>query len=242
MLKANVESLDGVDEAFHSLYEKQESGDFRLKVEGLEDTEALKKKKQIESEHRQKAETKAAELQQQLDAILKKQQEDADNNHRNKGDVEALDKSWQEKLAKRESELQAQIDALSGSVTTMTVDNVALGIANELAVEGSAKVLLPHIKSRLAAEQRDGQFVTVVRDANGKPSASTLDELKQEFANDAAFSHVIVGSKASGGGANGSRNQGGGAAAKTVTRSQFEAMDASSRMTFAKEGGSIKEE
>ena len=130
---------------------------------------------------------------------------------RKSGDVAALESSWAEKLAKRERELTQQIETMQGSITTMTVDNVAVRLANEIAVPGSADILIPHIKSRLAAEQRDGQFVTVVRDSAGKPSAATLDDLKTEFTTSPAFAPVIVGSKASGGGASGG-GKGGGAA------------------------------
>lgn len=130
---------------------------------------------------------------------------------RKSGNIEALEKSWQEKLAKAQADAQRTIDALQGSITTMTVDNVAVRLANEIAVPGSADILIPHIKARLAAEQRDGQFVTVVRDAQGKPSAASLDDLKTEFTTSPAFAPVIVGSKASGGGAGGG-SKGGGAA------------------------------
>lgn len=130
---------------------------------------------------------------------------------RKSGNIEALEKSWQEKLAKAQADAQRTIDALQGSITTMTVDNVAVRLANEIAVPGSADILIPHIKARLAAEQRDGQFVTVVRDAQGKPSAASLDDLKTEFMTSPAFAPVIVGSKASGGGAGGG-SKGGGAA------------------------------
>jgi len=130
---------------------------------------------------------------------------------RKSGNIEALEKSWQEKLAKAKADAQRTIDALQGSITTMTVDNVAVRLANEIAVPGSADILIPHIKARLAAEQRDGQFVTVVRDSAGKPSAASLDDLKTEFTTSPAFAPVIVGSKASGGGAGGG-SKGGGAA------------------------------
>jgi hypothetical protein len=76
-------------------------------------------------------------------------------------------------------------------------------------VQGSAKALLPHIERRLSVEQRDGKPVVVVLDAQGKLSAATLDELKAEIANDAAFAPLIAGSKASGGGAGGAGGGGG---------------------------------
>lgn len=48
-----------------------------------------------------------------------------------------------------------------------------------------------------------------VLDAGDKLSAATLDELKAEIANDAAFAPLIAGSKASGGGAGGAGGGGG---------------------------------
>jgi hypothetical protein len=105
------------------------------------------------------------------------------------------------------------IDTLQGSITTMTVDNVASRLASDIAVPGSADLLIPHIKARLAAEQRDGQFVTVVRDAQGNPSAASIDDLRNEFTTNPAFAPVIVGSKATGGGATGG-GKGGGAASQ----------------------------
>src|SRR5574343_1731633 len=68
------------------------------------------------------------------------------------GDVAALEKSWQDKLARREAELSDQIAKMSGAVTAMTVDAAASRLASELAVEGAAPGLLPHIRARLAAE------------------------------------------------------------------------------------------
>ena len=208
MLKFKIDSLDGLEDGVKALYEKQ--GDkFQLKVDGLpkgEDVAGLKAKVD-ELLAEKKAAKKAAE---EAEAARKAAEEET---ARKAGDVGALEKSWQDKLAKAQADAQRTIDTLQGSITTMTVDNVAVRLANEIAVPGSADILIPHIKSRLAAEQRDGQFVTVVRDSAGKPSAATLDDLKTEFTTHPAFAPVIVGSKASGGGASGG-GKGGGAAPK----------------------------
>lgn len=213
MLKLKIDTLDGVDEALHGLYEETDDG-YQLKVDGLEDTGALKRAKDREKAEAKKAKERADRLEQELSEVRQEIEDAKHSGAKKSGDVEALEKSWQEKLAKREAELTAQIESLSGSITTMTVDNVAMQLASELAVEGSAKVLLPHIKARLAVEQRDGQYITAVRDGEGKPSAMTVDELKAEFANDKAFSHVVAGSKASGSGASGGSNGGGAAKPK----------------------------
>lgn len=125
-------------------------------------------------------------------------------------DIETLEKSWQDKVNKTASEKDAQIGKLKGFVQATLIDNQAQSIANEIGLKGSEALLLPHIKARLAVEERDGKYVTVVKDANGQPSALSLTELKEEFQNNPAFAPVIVGSKASGSGAAG--NPAGGSA------------------------------
>jgi hypothetical protein len=172
---------------------------------------------------RKEAEAKAA---QEAEELLKKS-----------GDVSALEKSWQEKLAKQAGEYQTQIESLSGNLNGLLIDNVATKLASDLAIQGSADLLMPHIKSRLATEMRDGKFVTVVRDAKGQPSALTVDELAKEFTANPAFAPVLVGSKATGGSAAGSK--GGGATVKAISRSDFNALDHASRAEHVKTGGTV---
>ena len=117
------------------------------------------------------------------------------------GDVDALTKSWEAKLSKREQELAEEIKARDSRLLDLTVNAEARRIAADLAVPGSADVLLPHIKARL---QYDNGKVTVL-DAEGKPSASTVDELAKEIASNKAFAPLIVASLANGGGASGSK-------------------------------------
>lgn len=100
----------------------------------------------------------------------------------------------------------------------MLVDKEAARLAGELALAGCAGVLLPHIRARLAVDYADGAPITRVLGTDGKPSALTLDELKQEFAANEAFAPIIAGSKASGGGAGGSN---GGRAAPSANRSKM---------------------
>jgi len=183
-------------------------------------------------QERQEAAKQLKELQDQMASLN-------DDKHRKAGDVEALEKSWQEKLAKREGELKGEVEQHQAWLKEQMVTGVASGIAAEIAVQGSAKALQPHLTSRLSMEVRDGKPTTVVLDAEGKPSAMTVDELKAEFSTEPAFAPLIVASKASGGGASGGGN-GGGAATK-ATRAQFEAMSAEERMDFSKKGGTLTE-
>lgn len=146
----------------------------------LGETKAAKAKAREEAEARQKAADEAA----------------AKN-----GDVDALNKSWEAKLAARETELAGEVSARDAQLLDLTVNAEARRIASELAIPGSADVLLPHIKARLKYE--NGK-VTVL-DTEGKPSASTPAELAKEIANDKRFAPLIVASLANGGGASGSK-------------------------------------
>lgn len=120
---------------------------------------------------------------------------------RKSGDVAALEKSWQEKLDKQKSDYDAALSGANAQLVSLTVGATAQKLAADLAVPGSADVLLPHIKSRLAYQ--DGKLS--VLDAEGKPSASTVDELAKEIASNKAFAPLIVASLATGGGAPGGK-------------------------------------
>lgn len=209
MLKYFLDSLDDLDDSQKALYAEKEGGGFQLQVDGVEDTSALKRAKDHEKEARKAAEDKARELSDQLAEIQKKAKEAEDDKARKSGDTEALENSWKEKLANRETELSGQIDSLKGEVQNLLVDSKAAALAAE--ISSAPNVILPHIKSRMAVEyDESGKPQTRILDANGKPSAATLDDLKSELTAREDFQAIIIGSKASGGGA-GAGGSGGGA-------------------------------
>lgn len=195
-IKMFLDSLEGVPDTLANLYEKQADGKFRLKLDGAEDTGALKRAKDHEKAARKKAEDEARELREKIEALA----EERDNLHRGaipKGDVDKLEASWKEKLAAKEKELSDQISALQNNVQTMLVDNVAHSLASE--ISKSPALMIPHIKGRLAVDYVDGKPATRVLGADGSPSALTLEELKKEFVANPVFAPVIIASKASGG-------------------------------------------
>lgn len=211
MLKFQLDTLEGVDEAVRALYTEKD-GKFVLGIEGLpqpEDVSGLKSKVQELLDEKKAADKARKEAEDQA----RLEREEA---ARKSGNVEELEKSWSEKYNRREAELNGMLEQERGTLSTqirdLTVGRTATDIASALAIPGSAKALLPHIERRLSVEQREGKPVLVVLDQQGKLSAATLDELKAEFANDTAFAPLIAGSKASGGGAAGAG--GGGGAAK----------------------------
>lgn len=230
-LKYEIDSVDGLDETISSLYDKTESGKYRLKVEGIEDTSGLKRKVDELLAEKKSAAQKAREAEESARQAVEEAA-------RKSGDVAALENSWQEKYAKVIGEKDSELSALRGSLNKMLVDNVAVSLANELAVQGSSAILIPHIKARLDVDTTGGEPKTIVLGTDGKRSALTVDELKAEFAANQAFAQVLAGSKATGGGASGGNGSGGGAV-KTVTRSQFDQMNAHERMEHVKSGGKI---
>ena len=209
-LKFQVDSLEGVDESVKTLYVEKD-GKFVLGIEGLpqhEDVSGLKAQMAtLLSEAKE-----AKRLKKEAEDLAQAEREGA---ARKSGDVEGLERSWSDKYNKLQSELGGQLEqernSLQGQIRDLTVGRTATDIASSLAIPGSAEALLPHIERRLSVEQRDGKPVVVVLDKEGKLSASTLEELKAEFANNAAFAPLIAGSKASGGGAGGAGNRGGAA-------------------------------
>jgi len=170
---------------------------------------------------------------------VKKAAEDAAQEAARKaGDIEALEASWKEKFANVTTARDAEVDGYKRTISNMTVGTAANSLANELAVAGSADLLLPHIERRLAVEMSNGEPIVRVLGQDGKPSAASLDDLKAEISNNAAYAPILVGSKASGSGEVGSKgSQGKG---KTITRDAFDSLGNVERAAFFKAGGKIE--
>lgn len=204
MLKFEIDSLEGLDESLHGFYE-QHGDKYRLKVEGIDPADELKEALRKEREERKAAKERAEELERNAQLA-------AEEAARRDGDVNALQKSWEEKHTKALTEKDQTLTALQAQVHALTVGATAARLAGELAVQGSSAVLQRLIEPRLSMDMRDGKPVVVVLDNEGRPTALTPDELKNEIISDAALAPLVAGSKATGGGAAGSK---GGGAAKT---------------------------
>lgn len=231
MLKYELENLDGVEESVKSLYEEKD-GKYVLKIEGIpqpQNDDGLRKKvdellaeKKAEQQKRKEAEEQAAL-----------------EHARKKGDIDALEKSWGDKLAARETELLNEKQSLEAQVYKLTVGSKATELAAKLAVPGSDSVLLPHISNRLQVETVDGEIKIRVLDLQGKPSALSIEDLEKEFRANEAFKPLIRASNASGSGASG--GQGGGATKKpsemtTAERQEWQLRDPSGFKTALDNG------
>jgi hypothetical protein len=171
-----------------------------------EDVTPLRNAKDHEKKARQQAE---ADLKAARDELAKLQDE-VDDIRRGavpKGDVEKLEASYKKKLETREAELTGKIKGLEGTVNKHLKDGTATKLAAELFTSPGAG--LPHVLSRLTVVEENGEYVTKVLDANGQPSASTIEDLKKEILQNKDLAPILVGSRASGGGANGGQGGGG---------------------------------
>lgn len=175
--------------------------EYVLDVEGLEDTGALKRAKDRETETAKAEKIRADKAEADL-AEFKK------SGARNTGDIVALEKSWKEQADAKEATAKAETKVVKQKLAKVMRDDVALQIATRISTKPN--LILPHVMARLKAEiPDDGDPLTRVLDKEGKPSALTISQLEQEFIADADFAGIIVASRASGGGASGDQNRGG---------------------------------
>jgi hypothetical protein len=195
--KINEEEYSALDETFQKLYEKTDDG-YRVEVEGAVDS----KKYEIEREHRNNLQKELKDLQQRIKTT-------EEEGMRKRGDVDAIEKSYQQKLADIEKQSKIQVESLQSLIIKNTVDAQAARLASELAGEHS-ELLLPHIRSRMSVELSDSDVKVRVIGLDGKPTADSIDDLKNAFLNDAKFAPVVIGSRASGaGGGNNKPGNGG---------------------------------
>lgn len=119
------------------------------------------------------------------------------------GSATELEKSWAAKVEAAKKQHEEATQGLTKQLHTLLIDNVAGQMAAEIST--SPTLMIPAIKQRLAVEVVDGAYVTRVLTPDGKPSATSVKELSEEFRANKEFAPIIQASKASGGGANGNK-------------------------------------
>lgn len=211
---------------------KQEEVDYKTEFEKLKaDFEKIKPeydsllshKAQLLKEKKNETE-KRREAEQQI--LLEKARKD--------GDYELLLKSAEE----QQKEWQAKYAELDNKIKQKEARNLAMKMAGDLdPLDGdAAEVLADYIEKRIRYDDNG----LVILDAKGNPSVMGVDALKEEFKNSNKFKPLIVGSKATGGGATGNTANGVGSV-KEISRIDFESMPHSKRMEFFKSGGKLKD-
>lgn len=179
---------------------KEKGGHFVLQIEGMPDLDAMQLSiTKLEGKNAELLTEKQKEKQKADDAEAARVLAEAEAKAKT-GDLTALNASWQGKVDAAIKTAADNERAYIKTITDLTSGAASTTLAAELAVEGSAVVLEPHIRTRLKTEYKDGKATLVVLDKDGKPSAMTLVELKEEFTTNPAFATVISGSSATGSG------------------------------------------
>lgn len=168
-------------------------------------------------------------LQEKIDA-KKAAEKAAQDVARKNGDVAALEESWKEKLAAETKARDEKISEYERMTNRLTIGAASARLASEIALEGSASVLEPHIERRLTVEIRDGMPIIRVLDKNMKPSAMSLTDLRKEIEDTPAFAPLLLGSKASGSGQAGLKSDAGGGV--TLKRAAFDALSNTEKSAF----------
>lgn len=191
--KIDTETHSALDENQKPFYE-QVGDEFVLKVDGIpqaDDSEVERLKQHNEKligEKRQRDEA-ARQAQAERERI---EQEAAKKN----GDFEALEKSYQEKLQARESELAEMRNRSDKQVMQSESQRLAAQLSDNAK---NQSLLQRFINDRLTVV--DGQVK--VTDEQGKPSASTLADLENEFKTSGMYDSLLTGTRASGTGGTG---------------------------------------
>lgn len=199
MLQFKRENLDGLDESLHALYE-QKDGAYFLKVDGVvpaSDLEGIKANRDALLAEKKEQQRLAQEAEAERLRIEREAQEEA---ARKNGDLEAIENSWREKLALRETELSERLKAVESKNYELTVGRKAQELAGKLAKPNAQRLLAKEIKERLTLDESGNVRVL---DLQGKPTALTIDELESELRMNPEYSDIIVINNSSGGGATG---------------------------------------
>lgn len=195
-IKFSIKTLEEVDEGLRPQYKAVDANDptkgFVLDVDGLpqpEDVGALKRS--LENAKREKTEA-------------------MEKARRAGEDVEAVRKSLDAQM----EALRKQISDAENKSRAALLDKKVIELATELGGE-NALVFVPHIRGRLTIESPDGTDLVRVLGPDGKASALSVEDLKNEFKSSKIFAPVIQAGRASGSGASegGSSSSGAGGGA-----------------------------
>jgi hypothetical protein len=196
--KITKAEFDALNATLQAEYKVGANGEYVLDADDANDLISARDKE------KRRADENAAEV-----ARLKAAQEDeATRRARESGDFKQVEESYKKKLADKDKDHTAELGKLKGYLENILVDGKAQTIAAELAGDGAA-VLVPHIRMRLKAEYTDDGPLTRVLGTDGKLTANSVEDLKNEIKKDPAFSKVIIqtrgtGARGAGNGGNGS--------------------------------------
>ena len=194
--RINKEDYDKLPDLFKEMYAEKD-GNYVLDLEDEEDNGALLRAKEREKEKAKEAKAKAKELEAELSKYREAESAKEEEQAKKAGDISTLEKKWDKKYEDAVTAKDQVIQSLTNKLTSVVVDSVALGIANEISTVPD--LMVDVIKKRLTVDLENDTPTARVIDPDGSISAKTVDELKSEFKENSRYSSIIIGSRASGG-------------------------------------------
>jgi len=190
--KLSKEDFEKLSDVQKTEYEEK-NGSYFLKLEDDEDAvAALRQAKENEVNSHKETKAKLKEMEKRIEEITGEK-------NRKEGNVEAIDKSWKEKFAARETELTSEINKFKSNLLNSTKDNLLNGLASKLAKTDTQRIFKKAVEERISVEFDGEKVIHRILDKTGKPSAMTLEDFEKEIIANKEFAPIIVTNKASGG-------------------------------------------
>jgi hypothetical protein len=214
MLKKILDNLDGLNDVVKGEYKQEADGKYHLQIED-DDAGPLKRAKEHEAglrkiaeRERDDARTQALSLQSEVETLRSQQN----------GDVQvaraSLEKDYERKLGESKAQYETRIQSLEKTLRKVFVDDVAMQAAADISTVPD--LIATDMKQRLQVEIVDGEPVTRVLTRDGKPSAVTIDELKEEYYKNEKYAPIMRAQGGSGSGADATPGKKGGGATKPL--------------------------
>jgi hypothetical protein len=236
-----VDDLDTVPEALRDNYKPADGGKFRLDLDGYEDPAGLKSALDKERRAAKDASKKASAWEtlgktpEEIQALLDAQ---AQAEHKRLSEAGEFDKLKSQMLEQHKSELakkDSETKALRNRLEQHLVD--AAGVAAISAADGSAELLLPHVKAKVKVIEEGGDYAVRVVDPSGNPRVNaqgeflSIADLVSEMRQSDTFAPCFKAPSTTGGGAQQSNGQarGGPDLSKLSARERLNAVRANPR-------------
>lgn len=178
---------------------KKTGDDYQLDLNGYEDPTALKNARDAEKTKAQEAARDRDKYMRERDALQAKVTDFEKNGGSVDDKVAAKEREWKEKYDKDIGEKDQTINKMRDSIVKAKRTEIAGGIASKIST--APKLLQPEIAGKLHIELNDDfEPVVKVLGSDGKPSASSLEDLEKSILTNKEYASVLIQSKASGGG------------------------------------------
>ena len=185
---------DKLSKDLQAEYNEDDEGEgYTLNAVGYEDADELRRARDREKADRRKTQKELKEAQ---DRIAELEGETT----RESGDITKIEASWKEKLATQEKELNDKLSSKDKFIRKQLIESTAQQLAMKIST--LPKTMAKEIAERLDVDFEGDEPALVFLGSDGKPDTKlTIDKLEKEFVDNKEFASIIIGSKASGGGA-----------------------------------------